>query len=145
MRCFHGRNLLVKPLRGRARDQSEIIGTFCRAPFAPVRQPCYCRRVSNRTPSARSADVDRVTSLPSAPIAAGGIDLRIRRNLVAVLALVLGLTGVLLATLASTASSAPRSDTTVITPSGRTDMGVQPDRMGYDSVQPDRMGYDHAP
>jgi hypothetical protein len=68
------------------------------------------------------------------------MDLRIRRNLVAVLALVLGLTAVLLATLSSTASSAPRRDTTVITPSGS-----QPDRMGYDTVQPDRMGYDTVP
>jgi hypothetical protein len=75
--------------------------------------------------------------------------LRIRRNLVALLVLALGLTGVLLATLSGTAGSAPR-DTTVITSVNGGDNRIQPggmgyDGMGYDSVLPGGMGYDSVP
>jgi hypothetical protein len=70
----------------------------------------------------------------------GGMILRIRRNLVAVLLLALGLTGVLLATLAGTAGSVPKSDTTVITPAGGADKNLQPSRMGYDAIRPGGAG-----
>jgi hypothetical protein len=65
--------------------------------------------------------------------------LRIRRNLAVVLALVLGATGILLATLATNAASAPKNGTTVVTPAG--DDGRMPGGMGYDG-QGDGMGYD---
>jgi hypothetical protein len=71
--------------------------------------------------------------------------LRIRRNLVAVFLLALGLTGVLLAALSGTAGSVPKQNTTVITPTDRSDSGKQPGGMGYDTLQPDGMGYDSVP
>jgi hypothetical protein len=80
-------------------------------------------------------------SIPGAPIIDGGTILRIRRDLVVVLLLALALTGVLLATLAGTAGSVPKPDTTVITPAEPSDKNVQPGGMGYD-VRPDGMGYD---
>jgi len=61
--------------------------------------------------------------------------LRIRRSLVALLLLALGLTGVLLATFSGTAGSVPR-DTTVTTPTDGGDKDLGPDRMGYDAVRP---------
>jgi hypothetical protein len=64
--------------------------------------------------------------------------LRIRRNLVALLVLALGLTGILLATLGGTAGSAP-TQPAVVVPAG----GPVPDGMGYDNVG-DGMGYDGA-
>jgi hypothetical protein len=64
--------------------------------------------------------------------------LRIRRNLVAVLVLAMGLTGILLATLGGTAGSAPAKPAVVV-PAG----GPAPGGMGYDSVG-DGMGYDGA-
>ena len=71
--------------------------------------------------------------------------LRIRRTLVAVLILALGLTGVFLATLSGTAASLPARDAPGIvdTDSGGSGYGrVSPDDMGYDGVSPDDMGYD---
>jgi hypothetical protein len=68
--------------------------------------------------------------------------LRIRRNLVALLVLALGLTGVLLATLSGTAGSVPKRNTTVITSATDVDSGGQPDGMGYDGSSPAGMGYD---
>lgn len=66
--------------------------------------------------------------------------MRIRRNLALVLALALGLTGILLATVATTAGSAPKNDTTVVTPAG--DNGKLPGGTGYDGgAQGNGMGY----
>jgi len=62
--------------------------------------------------------------------------LRIRRSLVALLLLALGLTGVLLATFSGTAGSVPKRDTTVTTPTDGGDKNLGPDRMGYDAVRP---------
>jgi hypothetical protein len=67
---------------------------------------------------------------------------RIRRSLVAILALALTLTGILLATTFGTAGSVPKKDsnsTTVV------DSGRAPGGMGYDTVAPAGMGYDGKP
>jgi hypothetical protein len=72
--------------------------------------------------------------------------LRIRRSLVAVLVLALGLTGIFLVTLTDPAASTPRQNTTVIAPQPAAgEDGSQPGGMGYDGVQPDGMGYDTIP
>ena len=65
------------------------------------------------------------------------IILRTRRNLVALLVLALGLTGIIVGTVAGTASSAPKQ-TTVTTPAG----GASPGGMVYDGVGGDGMVYD---
>jgi hypothetical protein len=66
--------------------------------------------------------------------------LRIRRNLAIAIALAAGASGILLATVATNAASAPKNDTTVVTPAG--DNGRLPGGMGYDGVGGDGMGYD---
>jgi hypothetical protein len=72
--------------------------------------------------------------------------LRIRRSLVAVLGLILGLTATFLVTQADRAASVPRQNTPVIAPQPAADEGGdQPGGMGYDSVSPDGMGYDEIP
>jgi hypothetical protein len=62
--------------------------------------------------------------------------LRTRRNLVALL-IALGLTGIIVGTVAGTASSAPKQ-TSVTTPGG----GASPGGMVYDGVGGDGMVYD---
>jgi hypothetical protein len=100
-----------------------------------------------RPPPRWSASDDRILD-PLAPlsIVAGGKILRIRRSLVAVLALALGLTGIFLVTITDRAASMPRQNTTVIAPQPAAgEDGSQPGGMGYDTPVPGGMGYDTIP
>jgi hypothetical protein len=72
------------------------------------------------------------------------MNLRIRGLLAAVLALVLGLTALLLVTFSGSAGSAPKGNTVVITPTPTVDTtvdttqpgGMDKDWLGYNSVPP---------
>lgn len=69
--------------------------------------------------------------------------MRIRRALVAVLALILGLTATFLVTLADQAGSVPRQNSPVNAPlPAAGENGSTPGGMGYDTPPPDGMGYD---
>jgi hypothetical protein len=70
-----------------------------------------------------------------APIPVKEMTLRTRRYLIALLALAVGLIGLLLAA-SGTAGSVPKENTTVITPTTEANTTQQPDLLFYNRVHP---------
>ncbi len=95
----------------------------------------------------RTARVSAPTTVELAAIVSrsrlsGGKILRIRRAVVAVPVLALGVSGVLAATLSGTASSAPKKTTTIVTTVSSTPTPAPSSGAGYYAVAPQGFGYD---